>query len=281
MKKYLFYDNIVVHGGVGHILACYSAGLKMAQEKQLEFLPCMLKPLHLPHDNFVEKHLGLEICEERRKQLLATVPEQIEHIVFKKPCPTDSNFSSTYSYFREKYFSRTSKSFSLWTDNSKGKRIAIGIRRGDLVSPRCPREKNRWRILPDSYFLQALKNLVSENSLKDPEIYIFTDGEEFSQPPVYINEKAQRVDLHEIFKGFNINIHFAGNHGSESLGIGKSFFEAFDSMAEADFFIVGISGMYETATMFSKASLIYPPHWQGYIDYPEKVYSIGPDIENE
>ena len=278
MKKYLFYDNIVLHAGLGHALACYSAGLKMAQEKQLEFLPCMLKPgQSLPAHNFIEKHLGLEICEERRKQLLATVPEEIEHVVFDKPCPTDSNFSSTYSYFREKYFSRTSEPLSLWGDNSKGKRIAIGIRRGDLVSPRCPREHNRWRILPDSYFLQALKNIVSENSIEDPEIYIFTDGEEFAEPPVYINEKAQRVDLHDVFKGFNINVHFSGNNGSESLAV----FEAFDTMAEADFFIVGISGMYETATMFSKGLLIYPPHWQGYIDYPEKVYSIGPEIENE
>ena len=262
-KKYLFYDNILRGGGIGHTLFTYNKGLKKAINSEQIFLPSAMMLGHGCGDNgFAEAALGLPFSPPLRSIIGEFLPHEIEHVPYDPTTSSDveEDFSLTRDYFLSHYKNR-----KIAFDNhlhSSPVNITMTIRRGDIacgehiygdVSPMVS------RLLPDSYFQEVLEYVLGAYQIKDFYLTIYSDGDWKEN---YVNEKCEPIDIYELFSRYKGRVSYSpsqpGWEPRPSLSAPNTFAQIQNCIA-SDICIASISGFSELISLYKTTGLIILP----------------------
>lgn len=266
-KKYLFYDNIVISGGLGHILCNYAYGLNLADELNLEFLPIKMALGHGLKD--AEPYLGLPQVEEKRNYLLKERSQEIHHIPYdaSKPHPSICTVrwpTKIQNFFRNRYVTHGLK-LQNWLKHDCAN-IALSIRRGDILQMKS---NFRSRLRPDSFYRNSIKKILSIHNFKKYFLHICSDG---NRKKAYVNEKGKKTSLKELFPSYHKNASF---YLSEMDTL-KTFLQ-FQNCINADVFLGSISGFSEVISTYRSGKNCYLPHHENF----KKLIQINQSINYE
>ena len=254
-KKYLFYDNILRGGGLGHSLFTYNKGLKKAINSEQVFLPSTMILGHGCGGNgFAEAALGLPLGSPLRSIIKHSFPQEIEYIPYDPPTSPDveEDFSLTRDYFLSHYKNR-----KIVFDNhlhSSPVNITMTIRRGDIacgehIYGNASSMANR--LLPDFYFQEVLEYVLGAYQIKDFHLTIYSDGDWKGN---YVNEKCEPIDIYELFSRYKGRVSYSPSQLSA-----PNTFAHVQNCIDSDICIASISGFSELISLYKTTGLIIFP----------------------
>jgi len=269
-KKYLFYDNILRGGGVGHTLFTYNKGLKKAINSEQIFLPSTMILGHGCGDNgFAEAALGLPLSPPLRSIIRDSFPHEIEHVSYTPSTSSEveEDFSLTRDYFLSHYKNR-----KIVSDNhlySSPINITMTIRRGDIA---CGKQiygnvhPMTDRLLPDSYFQEVLEYVLEAHQIKDFYLTIYSDADmkelwlEKGKPfdgdwkENYVNEKCEPIDIYKLFNKYKGRVNYFPSQASAPNTLAQV-----QNCIASDICIASISGFSELISLYKTTGLIIFP----------------------
>lgn len=264
-KKYLIYDNLVRGSGLGHFLLTYNYGLNYAIKNELEYLPIQCKLGHgLGHPaGLVEKHLGLPICNKKRKEVLENELDLCEVIKYQRTNPCLGDFTSTIKFFKNRYFNEAAE-VPIFIDQNKFN-ISVSIRRGDLMG-NIEGYKNRLSSSSDDYFKRIInKNIPSHDNYN---IHIFSDGDGLTDS--YIDDKGLAHSFKEMCNILSIPQDKTQYHTSYSKKYGDPEYDAsllfstIKSCALSNLFIGSYSSFSSVIILYRDKKSILPKNFGGF-----------------
>lgn len=229
MKKFLLYNDVVNHAGIGHTLWSYNVAFHVAIQHNLQLIVPRIKMGHGLGDDFrFEKFFGLDIHDEEfinKMDLKETIEIQRTDVFH----PKASNLLYTKYLFQKKYFDTIQYKINKYqSHNIRDKKIiSIHIRRGDYIRNEETRERYKDWLLPDSWFRSALDYALNENGLNLDDVHVNIYSELHSDG-LYHNENLEIANLKDIFNFENCTLYLS----TEGL-------EMFYNMVESDIFIGG------------------------------------------
>ena len=269
-KKYLFYDNILRGGGLGHALFSYNKGLKKAINSEQIFLPSTMALGHGCGDNgFAESALGLPFSPPLRSIIRDSFPHEIEHVPYNPltSSEVEEDFSLTRDYFLSHYKNR--KIICTNHAHSALINITMTIRRGDIACgkhiygkahPMVP------RLLPDSYFQEVLEYVLEAYQIKDFYLTIYSDGDmkelwiEKGKPfdgdlkENYVNEKCEPIDIYKLFNKYKGRVNYFPSQASA-----PNTLEKIQNCIASDIYIASVSGFSEVISLYKTTGLsVFP-----------------------
>ena len=266
-KKYLFYDDMIRGGGLGHALGCYSYGIKMAIDKDMVFLPHNLILGHgVGSDGIAENSLGLPLCSNARKYILEHFPEEVEHIKYdaEKWAPVTCLGGMVQGHDKEAYYLVRKVLWDYYkyrrfrVDNIlKGDvvNIAISIRRGEVALPNegfSADHPFRKRLRSEGFYLNAVNKIIKDKGLGKYHIHILSDGDWSSEG--YIDKEGNGCDIYEAFKSHLPNASYFPTRQD-----GFRTITQLQTAVDADIFVGSISGFSDLIALYRGEKETYLP----------------------
>ena len=163
--------------------------------------------------------------------------------------PIDNFKEETVDYFLHRY-----QNFALTHENHMHEdvvNIAVSIRRGTTLKllRKDPNHPFKDRLLPDSFYQNAINRIISEFKIKNYFLHIYSDGCP-DKPHLYANEKGEITSLKELLPAHYKKASFyMGNRDSDIT------FCTLQNCVKADIFIGSISGFSDIIQLYRKHKL--------------------------
>ncbi len=256
-KKYLLYDDIVRGAGIGHTLWSYIFGLELSNKLGLEYLPCKIKAGHGLSD--LEKFLGLDDHEARRKLISEKYPSEILNIQYNKSFPQGITLTKDWSdahrkLIRDSYHNKREEQKNLSKQNVTN--IAASIRRGDVVHYTT---KFKERLATDEFYRKSINQILSSHNIEKYFINVFSDGAKGAN--YYVNENGEKVNKEQLLPEHyeNAEINCSDHNEGNTAGSRNITFEHLQNCVNADIFLGSVSGFSELICVLRDYKNCYGP----------------------
>ena len=256
--RYLIYDNLVQGAGMGHTARDY---MRIHSWAIIHGYTLVTPLCDLGHgfgkSGLFEKALGIPNQKNLRKFLLDNPQTQNLHVPHPQGALPNGYVSpKTRKVFLNYYNNRVPLTEP---PNQDIKNITISIRRGDAAM--CPDTIVRRRLLPTSYFLQAVRRALDLFAIKDFKLTIFSDGGMGEHRGSYVDEFGNPESILDSFSPYTNSLNFAVGPPSP-----RTTLEQFHHSIQSDIFIASPSG-------FSKLISFYR---EGRVNiFPKRSNSLG------
>ena len=237
--KYLLYDNLVRGAGLGHLMNCYNYGLDYSIRENMQWVPIRIRCGHYlgSSQHVIENELGLPIFEDSYRENIIK-NHKYEHEKYNPKYSPASESTELTGKILKDWYTTSRKGLSNKFLSQDKVNICISIRRGDIAA--SPNHSMKDRLLPLSYYINMLEEIIKENSISKYRIILSTDLRGHRDCLVGMDNQPHSVE--KIFKNHLSDLIFLPFCESDPDSNEYHTFDFFHTATASDFFIGSNSG---------------------------------------
>lgn len=220
---------------------------RLIRQKKLKVVLLPETAIHIPSNEQDD-----DVAYAQVDTVIRSHPE--DGVVFRLPDKRtgDFEYEASRDWFRRSYFAASANHDSLEksSENSSALKVAVHIRRGDLLPGRQFEDLSK-RMLPDAWYLQIIQAIMRASAGRTLLIYICSEG----RNGVYCSEKGTPLTWRDVLPLDRCQLIEL---------IDSSFVESFRVLVGADILVGSKSGMTHLAGMLGEQTKIVPRMWHSY-----------------